>query len=278
MRILPRAVEGILGGSATGRDAHGGYAELMMVVPKAFAYRIPEQFTDAGPRTLLCAGAIGYRSMRLTGLKDGQNLGLAGSEPPLTSSSRWSATATPNRGCSSSLVRNPSGPLLGTGCGVAGDTLEKSPEKLHAIIDTTPVWTPVLRASKTWRMAGGSDQRDPKGNTDKHVLAQIDYPSHLWHEKELKSVANVTRADVREFLELAALVPIKPAVQEYPLEDANQALAELKASSNREHKVLRVVISCPWSLVDLWVIRVPPRARSAIEACGDAGLFLLWPS
>jgi alcohol dehydrogenase, propanol-preferring len=79
-----------------------------------------------------------------------------------------------------------------------------------------------------------------KEESDKDALAELDYAKHLWCEKEIKSVANVTRADVREFLQLAAEVPIKPAVQEYPLEDANLALAALKAGNIRGAKVLRV--------------------------------------
>lgn len=73
---------------ATGRDANGGYAEYM-TVREDFAYRIPSIFSDVEAAPLLCAGAIGYRSLRLTGLKDGQNLGLWGLEPPVTLCLRW---------------------------------------------------------------------------------------------------------------------------------------------------------------------------------------------
>jgi len=68
----------------------------------------------------------------------------------------------------------------------------------------------------------------------------LDYPIHLWHEKEIKSVANVTRTDVREFLDLAAQIPIKPEVEIFALEDANKALIELKMSKIRGAKVLRI--------------------------------------
>jgi propanol-preferring alcohol dehydrogenase len=75
---------------------------------------------------------------------------------------------------------------------------------------------------------------------DKDALTQIDYPTQLWMEKEIKSVANVTRQDVREFLQLAAEANIRPEVQEYDLQDANRALSELKQGKIRGAKVLRV--------------------------------------
>ena len=84
------------------------------------------------------------------------------------------------------------------------------------------------------------NQRDPEGGWRSGRATALDYPAHLWREKEIKSVANVTRQDVREFLELAAEIPIKPEVQEYALEDANEALVALKSSSVRGAKVLRV--------------------------------------
>jgi propanol-preferring alcohol dehydrogenase len=79
-----------------------------------------------------------------------------------------------------------------------------------------------------------------KEEADKEYLLKLDYSTHLWLEKEIKSVANVTRRDVREFLELAAEIPIKPEVQEFRLEDANQALLELRSRKVRGAKVLRV--------------------------------------
>ena len=79
-----------------------------------------------------------------------------------------------------------------------------------------------------------------KEELDKEALYHLDYPSHLWMEKEIKSVANVSRANIKEFLELAASIPLKPEVQEFPLEDANRALTELKAGKIRGAKVLVV--------------------------------------
>jgi propanol-preferring alcohol dehydrogenase len=79
-----------------------------------------------------------------------------------------------------------------------------------------------------------------KEERDKDALLKLDYPTHLWMEKEIKSVANVTRQDVREFLQLAAEMHIKPEFEEYALADANQALVELKTKKVRGAKVLRV--------------------------------------
>ena len=79
-----------------------------------------------------------------------------------------------------------------------------------------------------------------KEDVDKDYLLKLDYPAHLWLEKEIKSVANVARRDVREFLELASEIPIKPEVQEFPLEEANKALIELKERRIRGAKVLKI--------------------------------------
>lgn len=123
----------------------------------------------------------------------------------------------------------------------AGDTGDAAPEKLDAIIDTTPVWRPVVEALKNLE-AGGRLVINAirKEDTDKNSLLALNYPEHLWLEKEIKSVANVERRDVSEFLELAADIPIRPEVQEYPLADANRALVELKERKIRGAKVLRV--------------------------------------
>ena len=80
-----------------------------------------------------------------------------------------------------------------------------------------------------------------KEDRDKEYLTRLDYPEHLWMEKEIKSVANVTRKDVGEFLSLAAEMGIRPEIQEYPLAEANQALVDLKTKGVRGAKVLRMV-------------------------------------
>jgi propanol-preferring alcohol dehydrogenase len=123
-----------------------------------------------------------------------------------------------------------------------GSTEELSPEKMHAVIDTTPAWMPVVGAMRNIEKGGRlviNAIRKEEG--DKNALLKLDYPRDLWMEKEIKTVANITRKDVEDFLKLAAEISIKPEIQEYALEDANTALMELKERKVRGAKVLRVI-------------------------------------
>jgi propanol-preferring alcohol dehydrogenase len=130
---------------------------------------------------------------------------------------------------------------LELGASWAGDTGDLPPELLNCIIDTTPVWKPVVEALKCLKSGGRLViNAIRKEDVDKDFLLRLDYTSHLWMEKEIKSVANVARCDVREFLELAGEIPIKPDFQEYELEAANTALVELKERKIRGAKVLRI--------------------------------------
>jgi propanol-preferring alcohol dehydrogenase len=226
---------------ATGRDAHGGYAEYM-TVREGFAHPIPEVFSDAEAAPLLCAGAIGYRSLALTRLEDGESLGLTG----FGASAHLVLKMAQHRFPRSKVFvfarsEGERDFALELGAAWVGDTLEEAPEKLAAIIDTTPAWTPVVEALKNLEPEGrlviNAIRKEEK---DKEALLRLDYPAHLWMEKEIKSVANVARSDVREFLKLAAEIPIRPEVQEYPLEEANRALRELKERKIRGAKVLRI--------------------------------------
>ena len=127
------------------------------------------------------------------------------------------------------------------GAAWAGDTADSPPDKLDAIIDTTPVWTPIVAALANLAPGGRLViNAIRKEDVDQNVLLQLHYPTHLWMEKEIKSVANVTRRDVSEFLQLAAEIDIRPEVQEFALEDANQALVELKTRRIRGAKVLKI--------------------------------------
>src|SRR5215210_1053364 len=130
---------------------------------------------------------------------------------------------------------------LSLGAAWAGAMEEAPPEKLNAIIDTTPVWL-TIRAGLKQLQPGGRLVINAirKEEVDKEALLKLDYASQLWMEKEIKSVANVTRQDVREFLQLAAEANIRPEFQEYDLEDANQALVEMKQGKIRGAKVLRI--------------------------------------
>jgi propanol-preferring alcohol dehydrogenase len=224
---------------ATGRDAYGGYAEYM-TVPEDFAYTIPEVFSDAQAAPLLCAGAIGYRSLRLANIKDGQNLGLTG-----FGASAHLVLKMVNYKHSDIKVfvfarsEKERDFALELGAVWAGDTADSPPELLDAVIDTTPVWKPVVEALNHLKPGGrlviNAIRKEDK---DKDYLLKLNYHEHLWMEKEIKSVANVARKDVSEFVELAAQIPIIPEIEEYPLESANKALLELKERKIRGAKVL----------------------------------------
>jgi propanol-preferring alcohol dehydrogenase len=226
---------------ATGRDVDGGYAEFM-TVPAPFAHPIPEALTDAEAAPLLCAGAIGYRSLRLTRLEDGEPLGLTGfgaSAHLVLKMVRHRYPKTRVHVFARSEGERAFARELGAVW--AGDAMEEPPEKLAAVIDTTPAWQPVVEALKhlapEGRLVINAIRKEER---DKSALQGLDYPRDLWLEKEIKSVANVARSDVRELLALAAEIPIHPEVQEYPLEAANQALRELKGRRIRGAKVLRI--------------------------------------
>jgi len=225
---------------ATGRDVNGGYAEKMTVNAR-FAYPIPPLFSDAEAAPLLCAGAIGYRSLHLTGLQDGQNLGLTGFGASAHLVLLMARHLYPHSGVyvfARSTAEQEFARQLGAVW--AGDTEEEAPLPLDAIIDTTPVWRPVVEALKNLAPGGRLViNAIRKEEVDKEALLQLDYTRHLWLEKEVKSVANVCRSDVREFLQLAAEIPIRPTVEEFPLAEANRALLELKARRIRGAKVLR---------------------------------------
>lgn len=226
---------------ATGRDAHGGYAQYMKV-SQDFAYCIPENIGDLAAAPLLCAGAIGYRSLRLAGLQDGQNLGLMGfgaSAHLVLKMVRHRYPAV--RVFAFSRSENERAFARQLGACWAGDIFEDPSEKLDAVIDTTPVWKPMVESLK-FLAPGGRLVINAirKEDVDKESLLSLDYPTHLWMEKEIKSVANVSRRDVTEFLVLAAEMGITPEVEEFALEDANRALLELKTRKIRGAKVLRV--------------------------------------
>ncbi len=224
---------------ATGRDAHGGYAEYM-TVPEKSAYKIPEIFTDLEAAPLLCAGAIGYRSLRLTGLQDGQSLGLVGFGASAHLVLKMVRHRFPNTRVFvfARMVKEQEF-ARELGAAWAGSIEDDSPEKLHASIDTTPAWKPIVEALKHLEKGGRLViNAIRKEEVDREELLKLDYPRHLWLEKEIKSVANVTRQDVEEFLALAAEIPIRPEVQVYGLEEANQALIELKERKIRGAKVL----------------------------------------
>ena len=223
----------------TGKDADGGYAQYT-VVSEDFAYPIPERFTDSEAAPLLCAGVVGYRALRLSGMEDGKVLGLYGfgaSAHIVIQAAKYKypngkvfVFTRPNQKEHQNLARK----LGADWIGATGDT---SPEKLNCAIDFTPVGTPVREALRNLEKGGRVVINAIRKTTP---IPELDYTVHLWYEKELKSVANVTRRDAQEFLPLAAEIPIAPETQEFSLEEANEALLLLKEGKIRGAGVLKM--------------------------------------
>ncbi len=226
---------------ATGRDVDGGYAEYM-VVGEDFAFRIPHVFSDSEAAPLLCAGAIGYRSLMLAQMKDGEALGLTGFGASAHLVLQMARHLYPrSRVYVFARSQKERDFAMEMGAAWAGDTLQRPPRPLERIIDTTPAWLPVLEALACLAPGGRLViNAIRKEDADKGVLQELDYAKHLWMEKEIKSVANVSRKDIREFLELAAGIPLRPKVQGFSLEQANLALRELKERRIRGAKVLEL--------------------------------------
>ena len=224
---------------ATGRDVNGGYAEYM-TVPAAYAVPIPDSFSDEQAAPLLCAGAIGFRALRLTNLRDGKSLGLTGFGGSAHLVLQLARHLYPNSPISV-FARDETGRAFARSMGAdwVGHTTDRAPAPLHAIIDTTPAWTPVVAALGNL-MPGGRLVINAirKEDRDKEALLALSYHEHLWLEREIKSVANITLQDIREFLPLAARIPIRSEVNCYPLEDANRALVALKREPVRGASVL----------------------------------------
>jgi alcohol dehydrogenase, propanol-preferring len=232
---------------ATGCHVDGGYAEYL-TVPAAFAHVIPPAFSDASAAPLLCAGAIGWRSLRLANLRDGDPLGLTGFGASAHLVLQLARHRYPNSPVFV-FARSASERAFASELGAqwTGDTTDAPPQAPGAMIDTTPAWKPVVEALR--RLAPGGRlvinaiRKEPR---DQDELLTLDYGSHLWMEREIKTVANVTRSDVREFLDAAAALRLAPTVEELPLERANDALAWLRESKAiRGARVLRVSIDGP---------------------------------
>jgi len=223
----------------TGKDVDGGYAEYT-VISEDFAYPIPERFTEVKAAPLLCAGVIGYRALRLSGMENGKVLGLYGfgaSAHIVIQVARYKypnakvfVFTRPHQKQHQELARK-------LGADWVGITSDTPPEKLNCAIDFTPVGVPVREALRNLQKGGRVIINAIRKTTP---IPELDYVEHLWYEKELKSVANVTRRDAQEFLPLAAQIPIVPETQEFELEDANEALVLLNEGKIRGAGVLRM--------------------------------------
>jgi propanol-preferring alcohol dehydrogenase len=223
----------------TGRDIDGAYAEFM-TIPARFAVPVPDALETEHVAPLLCAGAIGYRSLGLADLENGQVLALTG-----FGASNHLVLSLANAMLPDSPVlvfaRDPAQREQARELGATwtGDTHDDPPLAPDAIIDTTPVWETVLAALT--RLAPGGRlviNAIAKETGDRDSLASLDYPSQLWKEKEIKSVANVTRADLHGMLMAAAVHGFRPEVTTLPLQAANEALTRIRFGGFRGAFVL----------------------------------------
>ncbi len=221
----------------TGKDANGGYAEFT-VIDEEYAYPIPEQFSDSQAAPLLCAGVIGYRTLRLADITDGQKIGLFGFgasahiviqiiKHKFPNSPVYVFTKTAQH---AELAKS----LGAVWTGRSGD---RPPEKLNKIMDFTPVGECIRDALSVLERGGRLIINAIRKETP---VPPLEYAEYLWLEKEIKSVANVTRQDAEEFLPLAARIPIAPTIEEFPLSQANEVLCSIKNSKLRAAAVLKI--------------------------------------
>ncbi len=222
------------GANFTGWTVNGGYAEYT-TVPESFAYDIPDGFTDEQAAPLLCAGIIGYRALRISGIQPGQRLGLYG----FGASAHIAIQVARHWGCEvyvftrSDANRRLAGKL---GAAWVGSSGNEPPGKVHGSIIFAPAG-PLVRDALEVLEKGGTVAL---AGIYMSSIPPLDYLKHLYDEKVVRSVANATRRDGQELLDLAAKIPIRTATRTFPLEEANQALVALKTSGVTGAAVLRV--------------------------------------
>ncbi len=217
----------------TGLHVNGGYAE-QMVVGEAFAYPIPKEFSEEHAAPLLCAGIIGYRSFRLSGARRGDRLGLYG----FGASAHIVIQFARHLGCEVYVfTRARAHQELARELGAAwvGAAEDRAPAPLDAAIIFAPAGSLVPMALRATRKGGTV----ALAGITMSPIPQMDYDL-LYHERVLRSVANSTRQDAREFLALAAEVPVSTEVELFPLERANDALIALKQSRIKGAGVLKI--------------------------------------
>ena len=206
----------------TGWDRDGGYADVM-VARADFAFGIPDSFSDVEAAPLLCGGVIGYRSLKICGIRPGGRLGLYGFGASallaLQVAIHWNCEVYVATRSAAERQR-----ALEFGAVWAGGTDEVPPVELDAAVTFAPVGSVVVAALSA--LAPGGTVAINAIHLDE--IPAFDYDL-LWRERGLRSVANFTRRDAEEFLALAAEIPIRTVADVYPLEDAHLALAALAA-------------------------------------------------
>ena len=206
----------------TGYSRNGGYAEFV-AVRGDFVSPIPAGLTDSQAAPLLCAGIIGFRSLRRAEVKPGQAVGLFG----FGASAHLALPVLKSWGCSVYVsTRGESHQRLARELGAdwVGSETEVPPTSLHAAVTFAPSGDVVLAALRSLRKGGivaiNAIHLDR--------IPQFDYDQLLWGERQLRSVANMTREDARDFLQIAEQIPLQPRVTEFPLDQLNEALQAIK--------------------------------------------------
>ena len=217
----------------TGWTANGGYAEFV-AAPQDFVYALPEGFPDLHVAPLLCAGIIGFRTMRLSGVQPGGSLAMYGfgaaAHVAIQVARHWNIQVY-------AVTRHPRHQQLARDLGAvwAGGSDDPPPAQVDAALIFAPAGELVIGALKALKRGGTV----ALGGIHMSPIPELDY-NLLYHERVVRSVANNTRRDGEDFLRVAAEIPIRTEIREYPLADANRALNDLKNDAIRGAAVLRV--------------------------------------
>ena len=221
----------------TGKDVDGGYAEFM-AIDEDFAHLLPKEFSDSQAAPLLCAGVIGYRTIRLADIKDGESIGIFGfgtSAHIVIQIIKFKFPNCPVYVFTKQAEHRELAKKLGAvWTGASGDD---PGIRLNKILDFTSAGVCVKDALAVLEKGGWLVINAIRKETD---IPSMDYAKHFWLEKQIISVANVTRKDAEEFLPLAAKIPIAPVVELFPLEQANEVLMKIKNSQLKAAAVLMI--------------------------------------
>ncbi len=206
----------------TGYDVNGGYAEYA-VARADFVYPLPEGLSDLDAAPLLCAGIIGFRSLRVAGVEPGERVGLYG----FGASAHLAIAVLRAWKCEVYVATRGAGHRAlaeSLGATWVGAEQDRPPVELDRAITFAPSGDVVVAALKSLRKGG------VVAINAIHLdhMPQFDYDKLLWGERQIRSVANMTRADARDFLRVAAEIGLRPRVTVFPLEHANQALQAVK--------------------------------------------------
>ena len=207
----------------TGYSHNGGYAEFT-TARTDFLLPLPDKLSPMDAAPLLCAGIIGYRSLRVADVKPGMRVGLFGfgssAQLLMRVLKAWNCEVyVATREKRHQTIANDSGATW------VGDALATPPQKLDAAITFAPAGDVVIAALRS--LDKGSILAINAIHLDR--VPQFDYDTLLWGERQIRSVTNMTRSDAREFLKIAAEISLSPRVQTFPLEQTNEALLALKS-------------------------------------------------